>query len=79
MEAHPAWPMIARLPIMLAVNIPLHGFKVRDLLALQRGQTIESEWVSSEEVPLKVGTLQLSWGEFEVVDERMALRLTRFA
>jgi len=77
MEAHPAWPMISRLPVKLMVNIPLSGFRVCDLLALEPGQTILSTWVSTEEVPLKVGDLQLSWGEFEVVDQIMALRLTR--
>jgi flagellar motor switch protein FliM len=77
MEMHPAWPMISRLPVKLMVNIPLSGFRVCDLLALEPGQTILSTWVSTEEVPLKVGGLQLSWGEFEVVDQIMALRLTR--
>jgi flagellar motor switch protein FliM len=77
MEAHPAWPMISRLPVKLMVNIPLNGFRVCDLLALEPGQTIQSKWGATEEVPLKVGDLQLSWGEFEVVDQIMALRLTR--
>lgn len=76
-EEHPAWPMLSRIPVMMAVGIPMRGFRVCDLLALECGQTVESQWVSTEEVPLKVGTLQLSWGEFEVVDEYMALRLTR--
>jgi flagellar motor switch protein FliM len=79
MEAHPAWPMISRLPVILEVKIPLSGFKVSDLLNLRCGQTIESAWAATEEVPLKAGALQLSWGEFEVVGERMALRLTRLA
>jgi flagellar motor switch/type III secretory pathway protein FliN len=77
MEGHPAWPMISRLPVMLSVGIPLTGFRVCDLLALESGQTILSNWIATEEVPLKVGERQLSWGEFEVVDETMALRLTR--
>jgi flagellar motor switch/type III secretory pathway protein FliN len=79
MEDHPAWPMISRLPVVLAVNIPLSGFKVSDLLGLKPGQTIESAWAVTEEVPLKAGALQLSWGEFDVVDQRVALRLTRLA
>jgi flagellar motor switch/type III secretory pathway protein FliN len=79
MEDHPAWPMVSRLPVVLAVNIPLSGFKVSDLLGLKCGQTIESAWPATEEVPLKAGALQLSWGEFDVVDDRIALRLTRLA
>lgn len=79
MEEHPAWPMISRLPAMLAVSIPLRGFRVCDLLNLQRRQTIASLWAETEDVPLKAGELQIAWGEFEVVEQNMALRLTRLA
>jgi hypothetical protein len=79
MEGLPAWPMIARLPVMLAVTIPLRGFRVCDLLNLRPGQTVVSRWASTEDVPLKVGSVQLCWGEFEVVERQMALRLTRLA
>jgi flagellar motor switch protein FliN/FliY len=57
----------------------LSGFKVCNLLDLRCGQTITSAWAATEDVPLKVGTLQICWGEFEVVEQRMALRLTRLA
>jgi flagellar motor switch protein FliN/FliY len=79
MEEHPAWPMISRLSALLDVNVPLSGFRVSHLLNLKSGQSIESKWAVSEDVPLRVGTLQIGWGEFEVVDQRMALRLTRLA
>ena len=79
MERHAAWPMISRMPVTLAAGIPLRRFKVRDLLALVSGQVVESAWPATEDVPLKVGEVQLSWSEFEVVEQRMALRLTRLA
>jgi flagellar motor switch protein FliM len=79
MEEHPAWPMISRLPVNLSVSIPLNRFKVRDLLGLACGQTIQSAWAATEDVPLSAGELQLNWGEFEVVEQRIALRLTRLA
>jgi hypothetical protein len=79
MEGHPAWPMISRLPAMLSVSIPLSRFKVCDLLNLKCGETIESVWPETEDVPLKVGAQQLCWGEFEVAEQNMALRLTRLA
>jgi flagellar motor switch protein FliN/FliY len=71
--------MISRLPVLLAVNIPLTGLKVRDLLELKSGQTIPSEWATTEDVPLKVDGVNLCWGEFEVVEQQMALRLTSLA
>ncbi len=79
MEGHPAWPMLSRMPVTLAVRVPLSRFRVRDLLALEAGKTVASEWPTTEDVPLWVGELQVSWSEFEVVDEHIALRVTRLA
>ena len=79
MERHPVWPMISRLPVTLAVSIPLSGLKVCMLLELRCGQTIRSGWAVTEDVPLKAGAVQIGCGEFEAVEGRMALRLTRFA
>lgn len=79
LEEHPAWPTLARMPTVLSVNIPLRGFRVCHLLVLQAGHTIASAWSVKEDVPLKLGKLDVCWGEFEVVEQQMALRLTRLA
>jgi flagellar motor switch/type III secretory pathway protein FliN len=76
-EQHGQWVVLSKLPLKLMVSVPLHGFKVRDLLALRPGVMISSGWLSSEDVPLMVGGVQLAWSEFEVVEQRMAIRLTR--
>ena len=78
-EQHHDWPLLSRLPMRLCAGIPLRRFRVKDLLALKEGQLITSSWVSTEDVPLKIGAVQLSWSEFEVVGQRMAVRLTRLA
>ena len=78
-EQHPDWPLLGRIPMRLAAAIPLPGFKVRDLLDLRTGSVGKSEWLSTDDVPLKIGAVQLSWSEFEVVEQRMAIRLTRLA
>jgi flagellar motor switch protein FliM len=78
-EEHPHWLAISRLPVVLTARIPLSGFKVRDLLQLQQGQLIHSDWSTSEDIPVKIGRVQLAWSEFEVVEESMAMRLTRLA
>ena len=77
METHAAWPLVAELPVKLEANIPLRGFRMRDLLALGSGQTIASQWPITEDVPLKIGKVQLCWCEFEMVDDKIALRMTR--
>ena len=68
---------VARLPVELDVVVPVREFRVRQLLALQPGQLIESQWGNGEDVPLAAGAVQLAWGEFEVIDNRLAVRVTR--
>ena len=72
-------PALGRLPVELDVSVPLHGFRVRNLLALQPSQLIESSWGHGEDVPLAAGAVQLAWSEFEVVDTQLAVRVTRLA
>ena len=78
-EQHADWPLLAQIPMLLTAGVPLPKFRVRDLLALKAGQTIESVASVSEDVPLMIGAVQLGWIEFEVVEMRMAVRLTRLA
>ena len=78
-EEHSQWLMLAQLPLKLLVSIPIAGFKVRDLLALGEGLTVPSAWPTTEDVPLEIGGVQLAWAEFEVVEQKMAIRLTRLA
>jgi flagellar motor switch protein FliM len=78
-EEHPAWPSLARVPETLTALIPLRQFTVRALLLLAKGQTIESDRPLAEDIPMKIGSVQIAWGEFEVVEHRMALRVTRVA
>jgi flagellar motor switch protein FliM len=70
---------VARLPIELGVSVPLGKFRVRNLLVLEPGQVIESQWTHGEDVPLASGKVQLAWSEFEVVDSQLAVRITRLA
>src|SRR5665213_2809988 len=76
-EEHPAWPVLSRLPVTMIATISLSRFRVQDLLGLAEGQVFESTSPDTEDVPLKVGDVQLGWTEFEVVEQKIALRLTR--
>ena len=69
--------LAARLPVELDVGIPLRGFRVRNLLSLESGAVVESQWGHGDDVPLGSGNVQLAWSEFEVVDTQLAVRLTR--
>jgi flagellar motor switch protein FliN/FliY len=78
-EEHPHWLAISRMPVVLTARVPFTSFKVRDLLQLEAGQLIRSEWSTAEDIPVTIGRVQLAWSEFEVVEESMAMRLTRLA
>ena len=70
---------LARLPVELDVAVPVRDFRVRNLLALEPGQVIETQWAHGEDLPLAAGDVQLAWSEFEVVDSELAVRVTRLA
>lgn len=68
---------LSKLPMQLDVTIPVPSFRVEDLLALERGEVVETLWSPSEDVPVWCGGSQLVWSEFEVIDQRLAVRVTR--
>jgi flagellar motor switch protein FliM len=76
-EEHPSWETLAQLRVTIRAGVPLNRFRVRDLLAMKAGQVFESLSPATEDVPVRAGLSQLGWSEFEVLEQRMALRLTR--
>ena len=70
---------VARLPVELDVTVPVRDFRVLNLLALEAGLVMESQWGNGEDVPLASGDVQLAWSEFEVIDTQLAVRITRLA
>jgi flagellar motor switch protein FliN/FliY len=72
-------PPLERLPVGLVVAVPVREFRVRHLLAMTPGALIETQWGHGEDLPLTSGDVQLAWSEFEVVDTRLAVRVTRLA
>lgn len=69
--------LIARLPVEVDVAFPIKGFRVRNLLALTEGRVVESQWAQGEDMPLGAHGTQLAWTEFEVIDTKLAVRITR--
>ena len=64
------------LPCTLALDIPIVKFTVSDLLGLAAGSIVESAYHQSSDLPLRVNGQLVGWTEFEVVGERLAVRLT---
>ena len=78
-EDHPAWHVLSHVPQTVTVLISLPGFTMHDLLTMQKGLVIESDVSTTEMIPLRIGSVRLAWGEFEVVEHALALRVTKLA
>lgn len=68
-----------RLPMALHVMVRVERMRVEDLLALERGSVVTTVHEHSQDVPLYSGGALLLWGEFEVAEEKLAVRVTRLA
>ena len=64
------------LPCTLALDIPVVKFTVGNLLNLKPGAVVETAFHQSSDLPLRVNGQLVGWTEFEVVGERLAVRLT---
>lgn len=65
--------------MQLDVTIPVPKFRVQDLLALEKGAVLDTRWLHTDDVPVWCGGAQLVWTEFEVVEQKIAVRVTRLA
>jgi flagellar motor switch/type III secretory pathway protein FliN len=73
------WSEAGWLKCTLTVDLRLRRFTVRDLLQLEAGAIVETENVNGADVPVQVNTRLIAWAEFEVVAQRIAVRLTELA
>ena len=70
------WEEAGDLPCILSVDLPLEHFTVRDLLQLATGSIVASENANGADVPVVVNTKLIGWAEFEVVGQKLAVRIT---
>jgi flagellar motor switch/type III secretory pathway protein FliN len=67
------------LPCSLTLEVPVVHFTIADLLALQVGSIAETACHHTSDLPLRVNQLLIGWTEFDVVGDRLALRITEMA
>ena len=67
--------------LLRAVNaeIPVPGFTVGDLLKLAPGAVVQTATPAGKDVPIRVNGILLGLGKFEVIGDRLAVRITEFA
>lgn len=73
------WAESGWLPCVLTVDLPLRRFTVGDLLRLQVSAILETNHVNGADVPVLVNAQLIGWAEFEVVAQRIAVRVTELA
>jgi flagellar motor switch/type III secretory pathway protein FliN len=71
-----AWAHVKGLPCLLSVDVPIPHFTVRKLLDLAPGVILDTYHEEGSHVPVMVNAEMIAWGEFDVVDESLAIRLT---
>ena len=50
-----------------------------DLLGLRKGSVVLTTTPVADDIPLRVNKILLGWGRFEVVNDRLAVRITELA
>lgn len=66
-----------RLRMQLNVAVKVRSFRVQDLLTLEKGTVVETVHEHSQDVPLQCGGALLMWAEFEMMGQKLAVRITR--
>ncbi len=67
------------LPCTLTLEIPVVRFTIGDLLSLQKGSIVETACHHTSDLPLRVNQLLIGWTEFDVIGDRLAVRITEQA
>jgi flagellar motor switch/type III secretory pathway protein FliN len=73
------WDQVKNLACVFTVDIRLPEFRVGDVIELRRETVVNSLWRVGADVPLRVNGVLIAYGEFEVVQNHLAVRLTELA
>ncbi len=70
------WPEVLDLPCQLCVALEVPGFTIRDLLSLNVNSIVDTQRREGAHVPVLVNGVMLGWAEFDVIENRLAVRFT---
>lgn len=70
------WPTALELPCELYVSLEVPHFTVRDLLSLSVNSLVDTKRREGAHVPVMVNGVMVAWAEFDVIDSRLAVRMT---
>lgn len=67
------------LPCTLTLDVPVVHFTIADLLALKVGSIVETGCSHASDLPLRVNQVLVGWTEFDVLGDKLAVRITEQA
>ena len=70
------WPEALALLCKLTVALEVPHFTIRDLLALSANSLVDTRRREGAHVPVTVNGAMVGWAEFDVIDGKLAVRLT---
>jgi len=73
------WEQLRWLPCHLAIELTIPRVTVGDILRLTPQSVVETQWAQNADVPVRANGQLIAWAEFEGVDEKLAVRITRLA
>jgi flagellar motor switch/type III secretory pathway protein FliN len=76
---HKRWEAAARLQCTLSVELAAPGITVGDLLDLEAGSVIRSHHSQSSSVPVRVNGVTIAQGDFEVIADHLAVRISELS
>jgi len=70
------WKQVVLLPCRVQVEAPVARFTVADLLGLGPGSIVRSSQKAGSRAAVQVNGQVIGWGDFDVVDDALAMRVT---
>jgi len=78
-DAAGAWAEVSDLPCELTVELSVPSFTIADLLALDTNALVDTQRKDGTHVPVHINGQMIGWAEFDVVDDRLVVRMTELA
>jgi|SRR5579864_1374320 len=73
------WTKVQMLPCNVSIEVPVPGFTLKTLLGLCAASVVSTQRPTTANLPLRVNGELIAWCEFEVLGNRLSVRLTELA
>jgi flagellar motor switch/type III secretory pathway protein FliN len=73
------WSGLLHISTSIAIDASIVGLTVRELFRLEKGSIVATRQPVGSNVPVHAGGSLIGWGEFQVVGDRLAVRVAELA